>query len=158
MGAAARSTSGYDRVLSEHRRPYRTKDGYVCALPYNEKQWEAFTTELGRPDLTTDPRFATQAARANNQAAAQQIIAELMPTRTTGEWLAFFEETDIPHMRVNDIDDLFEDPHLKDDGLLHRHASTRRRVRSARHASPFAFEKTPAELPAARACARRRRP
>ena len=64
--------------LSEYRRPYRTKDGYVCALPYNEKQWAAFTTELGRPDLTTDPRFATLAARSNNQPAMQQIIAELI--------------------------------------------------------------------------------
>jgi len=138
-----RGPSGYGRVLSEHRRPYRTKDGYVCALPYNEKQWEAFTAKLGRPDLATDPRFATQAARANNQPAAQQIIAELMPTRTTAEWLAFFEETDIPHMRVNDIDDLFEDPHLKETGFFTtREHPVEGPIRTT--SSPFAFEKTPA--------------
>jgi formyl-CoA transferase len=138
-----RGPSGYGRVLSEHRRPYRTKDGYVCALPYNEKQWEAFTAKLGRPDLATDPRFATQAARANNQVAAQQIIAELMPARTTTEWLAFFEETDIPHMRVNDIDDLFEDPHLKAMGFFTiREHPAEGPIRTT--SSPFNFEKTPA--------------
>jgi len=138
-----RGKSGYGRVLSEHRRPYRTKDGYVCALPYNEKQWEAFTAKLGRPDLATDPRFATQAARANNQPAAQQIIAGLMQSRTTGEWLAFFEETDIPHMRVNDIDDLFEDPHLKATGFFTtREHPAEGPIRTT--ASPFEFEKTPA--------------
>ena len=142
-GIPPRGPSGYGRVLSEHRRPYRTKDGYVCALPYNEKQWEAFTAKLGRPDLATDPRFATQAARANNQPAAQQIIAELMPTRTTAEWLAFFEETDIPHMRVNDIDDLFEDPHLKETGFFTtREHPVEGPIRTT--SSPFAFEKTPA--------------
>jgi formyl-CoA transferase len=139
-----RGKSGYDRVLSEYRRPYRTKDGYVCALPYNEKQWAAFTTELGRPELTTDPRFATLNARSNNQPAVQQIIAELIATRTTEEWLEFFERMDIPHMRVNDIDDLFEDPHLKATGFFtEREHPQEGTIRTT--ASPFAFEKTPAD-------------
>jgi formyl-CoA transferase len=137
-----RGKSGYGRVLSAHRRPYKTKDGYVCALPYTEKQWKAFTDKLGRPDLATDPRFATQTARANNQPAAQQVIAELMQQRTTEEWLAFFEETDIPHMRVNDIDDLLEDPHLKATGYFAtREHPSEGPIRVT--ASPFEFEKTP---------------
>jgi crotonobetainyl-CoA:carnitine CoA-transferase CaiB-like acyl-CoA transferase len=138
-----RGDSGYGRVLSPHRRPYKTKDGYVCALPYTEKQWTAFTSALGRPDLATDPRFATQAGRANNQPAAQQIIAELMQSRTTDEWLAFFDEADIPAMRVNDIDDLFDDPHLKEtDFFTMREHPSEGLIRTT--ASPFAFEKTPA--------------
>lgn len=138
-----RGESGYGRVLSEHRRPYRTKDGYVCALPYTEKQWKAFADALGRPDLATDPRFATQAGRANNQPAVQLIIADLMQARTTAEWLAFFEEADIPAMRVNDIDDLFEDPHLKATGFFAtREHPAEGPIRTT--ASPFAFEKTPA--------------
>jgi formyl-CoA transferase len=139
-----RGNSGYGRVLSPNRRPYKTKDGYVCALPYTQKQWKAFTDKLGRPDLATDARFATQAGRANNQPAAQQIIADLMQTRTTDEWLAFFEETDIPHMRVNDIDDLFEDPHLKATGYFStREHPSEGAIRVT--ASPFEFEKTPAD-------------
>jgi formyl-CoA transferase len=137
-----RGDIGYGRILSEHRRPYRTKDGYVCALPYTEKQWNAFTEALGRPDLATDPRFDTQAARANNQPAAQQIISELMREQTTDAWLAFFEKADIPAMRVNDIADLFDDPHLKDTGFFAtRQHPTEGPIRTT--ASPFAFEKTP---------------
>ena len=30
---------GYARQLSPYRRPYRSKDSYICALVYNDKQW-----------------------------------------------------------------------------------------------------------------------
>jgi hypothetical protein len=34
--------AGYSRVLSEYRCPYRTKDGYLCVLIYNDKHWRSF--------------------------------------------------------------------------------------------------------------------
>ena len=37
-----------NRVLSAHRRPYRTRDGYLCALVYTDKQWESFLRAVGR--------------------------------------------------------------------------------------------------------------
>lgn len=35
---------GYQRVVTSARRPFPTKDGYVCILPYNDKQWLNFFT------------------------------------------------------------------------------------------------------------------
>ena len=46
-------------MLAKDRRPYETKDGYVCVLVYNDKQWRAFFEMIGRPDLLADPRFAS---------------------------------------------------------------------------------------------------
>ena len=43
-----------------------------------------------------------------------------MVARPTSEWLALLGERDIPCTRVNDLDDLFEDPHLADVGLFKR--------------------------------------
>ena len=40
---------GYARILTPDRRPYETKDGYVCALIYNDKQWKAFCDIIGKP-------------------------------------------------------------------------------------------------------------
>ena len=40
--------SGYDRVLAEGRRPYRTQDGYLCVLIYNDRQWERFFSIVGK--------------------------------------------------------------------------------------------------------------
>ena len=138
----ARGAIGYTRVLSPDRKPYRTKDGHVCAVVYSRKHWEAFARKIGRPELIEDARFATQAAMANNQVAAQAIIAEHAPAMTTAEWLSFFEEADIPSSAVNDLAGLLEDPHLKATGFFEtREHPTEGTIRTT--ASPFEFSATP---------------
>ena len=46
---------GYARHLSRDRRPYKTSDGYICVIVYNDKQWENFFEATGRDDLRSDP-------------------------------------------------------------------------------------------------------
>ena len=65
---------GYARHLSRDRRPYKTSDGYICVIVYNDKQWENFFKATGRDDLRTDPKFATFAGRAVN---IDTVYAEL---------------------------------------------------------------------------------
>jgi len=103
---------GYARMLARERRPYETKDGYVCVLVYNDKQWRAFFDLIGRNDLLADPRFATQEARSRDFDGAYRLIAEEMKKRTTAEWIAAMEKADIPVQRMNSLDDLVADPHL----------------------------------------------
>jgi len=104
---------GYARMLAKDRRPYRTKDGYVCALIYNDKQWAAFLALIGQPDLMrTDPRFATQEARSQNYDLAYAMVADEMTRRTTAEWIKALEAADIPVQRMNSLTDIVNDPHL----------------------------------------------
>ena len=42
---------GYARHLSRDRRPYKTSDGYICVIVYNDKQWDNFFKATGRDDL-----------------------------------------------------------------------------------------------------------
>ena len=37
-----RASIGYPRLLTKRRKPYKTKDGYMCILPYTNKQWFNF--------------------------------------------------------------------------------------------------------------------
>jgi len=104
---------GYARMLAKDRRPYRTKDGYVCALIYNDKQWAAFLALIGQPDLMrTDHRFATQEARSQNYDLAYAMVADEMTRRTTAEWIEALEAADIPVQRMNSLADIVNDPHL----------------------------------------------
>ena len=104
--------AGYARMLSPDRRPYQTRDGYVCALIYNDKQWKAFFAFIGRPELLADPKFATYEARSRNYDAVYAFVSEEMKTRTTAEWLEGLEKADIPVQRMNSVDDVLADPHL----------------------------------------------
>ncbi|TAN55551.1 MAG: CoA transferase [Betaproteobacteria bacterium] len=103
---------GYARLLAPGRRPYRTTDGYVCVLVYNDKQWRAFFELIGRPELLTDPRFATQEARSRNYDAVYDLVADEMLKRATAEWIAALEGADIPVQRMNSLADVVADPHL----------------------------------------------
>ncbi|HTQ77125.1 MAG TPA: CoA transferase [Burkholderiales bacterium] len=103
---------GYGRMLAKGRHPYKTRDGYVCVLVYNDKQWREFFALIGRPELAADPRFATQEARSRDFESAYALIAAEMRKRTTAEWLASLEAADIPVQRMNSLADILADPHL----------------------------------------------
>jgi crotonobetainyl-CoA:carnitine CoA-transferase CaiB-like acyl-CoA transferase len=109
---------GYARILTPDRRPYQTKDGYVCALIYNDKQWKAFFDVIGKPELLSRPEFATQEARSQNYRTAYAMVAQEMKTRTTAFWIEALERADIPVQRMNSLDDIVADPHLAAIGYL----------------------------------------
>ena len=50
---------GYKRVLSPHRKPFKTRDGHLAILPYTDQNWRDFFALNGRQDLLDDPRFKT---------------------------------------------------------------------------------------------------
>jgi crotonobetainyl-CoA:carnitine CoA-transferase CaiB-like acyl-CoA transferase len=109
---------GYARMLAPDRRPYQTKDGYVCALIYNDKQWQAFFAVIGRPEMFSSKEYATQEARSRNYGRAYAFVAEEMKKRTTAEWLEALERADIPVQRMNELSDIVADPHLAATGYF----------------------------------------
>jgi crotonobetainyl-CoA:carnitine CoA-transferase CaiB-like acyl-CoA transferase len=110
---------GYPRLLAKFRAPYRTKDGYICALVYNDKQWKSFFEHIGKPEmLTTDPRFSTHVERAKHIDSIYAFVAEEMRTRTTAEWEQLLTEADVPWMRMHSLDQLIDDEHLAATGFF----------------------------------------
>ncbi|MDA1117003.1 MAG: CoA transferase [Proteobacteria bacterium] len=103
---------GYTRLLSKYRRPYETRDGYVCVLIYNDKHWKAFFSMIGRADMLADARFASPEGRSQNYDAVYGLVADEMTKQTTAHWLEAFERADIPVQRMNSLEDILRDPHL----------------------------------------------
>src|SRR5262245_4100481 len=108
--------SGYARLLA--RRPYATRDGFICMLVYNDKQWKSFSEAIGQPELMADHRYSSQAARAQYIPEIYDALAALMKTRTTAEWTDLLERADIPVARMNSIEDVVHDPHLAASGFF----------------------------------------
>ncbi|HEX7775560.1 MAG TPA: CaiB/BaiF CoA-transferase family protein [Parvibaculum sp.] len=104
----------YGRVTNPDRRPYKTKNGYIGLLPYSDKQWDQFFELAGKPGVfKNDPRFATYKARTQNIRELYAMIEELTETKTTEDWLAVLVPLSIPAVKMNRLDDLQDDPHLK---------------------------------------------
>jgi crotonobetainyl-CoA:carnitine CoA-transferase CaiB-like acyl-CoA transferase len=109
----------YTRMVAPHRVPYATRDGYVCVLVYNDKHWRSFFRLLGREAMfDSDPRFSSQEARSRRIAEVYEFVAEEMAKRTSAEWLRLLKEADIPVAPLNSVDDLIDDPHLRQTGFI----------------------------------------
>ncbi|APW39737.1 CoA transferase [Rhodoferax koreense] len=104
---------GYPRSLAAWRRPYRAADGYVCIMPYTDENWHRFFTAVERPDLLADPRFLSHASRSRHVAELLACVGDIVTGRTTADWLALCKAMDIPCARLNRLDELEEDPHLR---------------------------------------------
>ena len=104
---------GYPRSLAPDRRPYVTQDGFLAALIYTDRHWRSFFDMIDRIDLLDDPRFKNMSARTKNVKEVYAFVAEVLKTRTTADWLAAFDRADIPAMRMQTLEDLLDDAHLK---------------------------------------------
>jgi len=111
--------AGYARVLAPQRKPFRTKDGYICVLMYNDKQWQGFFRLIGRDDLYhDDPRFNSHENRSARIDEVNAFVAGEMLKRSTGDWLSVLMAADIPAARMNAIDDVIDDEHLTGTGFI----------------------------------------
>lgn len=110
--------SGYARLLSPHRRPYRTRDGHIAVLPYNASHWSDVFRAAGRDDWAQDEALKSDAARAAQIDTLYERLAACLLQDTTEAWLARLGPLDVPCSRVNRIEDLLEDPHLVATGFF----------------------------------------
>lgn len=138
-------TAGYTRLMSHHRKPYRTLDSYIAALPYLDAHWEVFCALVGREDLLTDPRFRTLALRIEHIDDTYAETGRILALRTTAQWLELFGRSSIPAMKVNSLADLIDDPHLAATGFWHEvEHPTEGRLRMP--GFPVAFSQSPADV------------
>jgi crotonobetainyl-CoA:carnitine CoA-transferase CaiB-like acyl-CoA transferase len=105
---------GYPRLLASERRPYKTADGFVCAVIYSDKQWASFFKALGRSEIfENDPRFLNLTVRTQHINDLQALAAKIFLERTTDAWLELLDQADIPTMPLHTLETIFDDPHLK---------------------------------------------
>jgi len=106
----------YPRTVAPNRKPYRTKDGLIAALIYNDKQWSAFTKAV-QPAWAGE-QFSTLEKRARQIDTVYALVAGTMQERTTQEWLTLFRELDVPAAPIRTPAELFDNPHLNAVGLF----------------------------------------
>jgi crotonobetainyl-CoA:carnitine CoA-transferase CaiB-like acyl-CoA transferase len=97
--------------VAPNRKPYRTRDGYISALIYNDKQWTTFVDAV-RPPWASDPSYATLELRARKIDTVYRLLADTFKERTTEEWLTLFRSLDIPAAPLRTPDELMNNPHL----------------------------------------------
>ncbi|MFO0998590.1 MAG: CoA transferase [Alphaproteobacteria bacterium] len=124
---------------------YETKDGYLTVAVMNDKEWAGLTRALGRPDLLTDPRFSTPAARDRHVNDRLALTQDALLTATSAEWIARLEAEDVPCAPVLLRSQVVDHPQVVANGSIVEYAHPRSgQIRQAR--PPVKFEETPSEI------------
>ncbi len=98
---------------------YQTRDGRHLALGVIEdKFWANLLRVLERGDLAEDPRFQEDASRTLHHQDVRAIIEPLLTGRDLAEWMAMFEEVDVPASPVLCLDEVEADPQVQHRGLI----------------------------------------
>lgn len=113
-----RSTTGGWSDLVRCAGAGRNDYVYMTIPSNNPEMFVAVTEAIGRPELQTDERFATTAARARNQAALTEIIESWTRGRDKHAVMQAFAGRGIPCGKVLDTTEVLADPHLRERGTI----------------------------------------
>ncbi|AOU96190.1 CaiB/BaiF CoA transferase family protein [Achromobacter ruhlandii] len=123
---------------------FAASDGHLIVAVGNDSQFRNYCGAIGLPELSADPRFATNPQRVKNRDALVPLLAERMATGARDHWLASLEAVGVPAGPINTLDQVYEDPQVLARGmkreLPHPTAGT---VPMA--ASPLKFSGSPVE-------------
>lgn len=136
---------GHATTITPHRKPYKTKDGYLVVLPASREGSVKFLELGGIPDAYNSERFLAAPDGKARVNVYYDMMREAAATHTTDEWMALCAEHHIPAMRANETSTLFDDPHFKDVGFFEeREIKSEGRYRAMRPA--LKFSKSPCAI------------
>ena len=113
---AERYGNGHPNIVPY--QAFHTQDGYIVVSCGNDRLYQTFCRLLGREDLATDPRFATNPQRVRNREELVPILQEQFLQRETGDWLTALRAAGIPCGPINTVSQVFSDPHLQARGFI----------------------------------------
>jgi crotonobetainyl-CoA:carnitine CoA-transferase CaiB-like acyl-CoA transferase len=93
------------------------KDHLILAVG-NDSQYAKFCEVAGRPELATDTRFLKNQDRVRNRDVLVPMLEPIMKTRGKAQWLAALEQAKVPCGAINNLDEVFADPQVRQRGMV----------------------------------------
>jgi len=96
--------------------PYETfkaRDRYFNLAVGNDRLWQQFCDLIGRPDLKTHEKFATNPQRVRHHDELFPILQKVFAEKSADEWLALFEKNGIPCGPIFSVAEVLEHPQVR---------------------------------------------
>ncbi|CAD5258811.1 MULTISPECIES: CaiB/BaiF CoA transferase family protein [Halomonadaceae] len=97
---------------------FPVRDGYLVLAVGNDEQFVRFAKAIGKPELSEDPRYATNAERVNNLDALHPLISERLREKDLADWLTAFQELKVPCGPINTVPMVLDEPQIKHRQML----------------------------------------
>lgn len=97
---------------------YETADGYLAIICVTERHWERLAALMDREDLAGDDRFGSNARRAANMEAIDEIVGEWAEDLRRDEAAAALLDAGVPCAPVRSVEEVLHDRHLEERGMV----------------------------------------
>jgi crotonobetainyl-CoA:carnitine CoA-transferase CaiB-like acyl-CoA transferase len=104
--------AGNDHPTSIPTGVFKTKDGHINIAVAGNAMWAKFKGLFGDEGFEA-LAFKDGPARSKNRKALNALIEKHTVQRTSGDWIAYFNEQGIPAGPINDIKQVFEDAQVQ---------------------------------------------
>lgn len=115
-----RGDVGWPRVLSPEHKPHQALDGFICVMPYTDRNWADFCSLIDRSDYLSHPDLLSNQARTRNPRVYESVLAEYASARTCAQIKEECEPLSIPVQKVTRVDDIPTDEYLGTSPMLSR--------------------------------------
>ena len=92
---------------------FETKDGHINIAAAGDDIYTRLCKAIERPDLLTDPRFATSKARSTNRDTIMEVLMPVTRQKTSAEWVKLLNEAGVPCGPIYTINQTFADPQVQ---------------------------------------------
>ena len=97
---------------------FRCSDGQIVLTVGNDLQWRRFCAAIGEPGLASDSRFLKATSRIENRELLTPMLEARVASNTKAHLLAVLDEADVPSGPVNELDEVFADPQVRERGMV----------------------------------------
>jgi crotonobetainyl-CoA:carnitine CoA-transferase CaiB-like acyl-CoA transferase len=97
---------------------FQASDGWFAIAVGNDRQFVRLCEMLGKPGLALDEKFAANSARVQNRDELIPVLRSIFLTRKANDWLAALEKAEIPCGPIQNFDQVFSMPNVKERGML----------------------------------------
>ncbi len=113
-----RSRQGNAAFFAAPSDTYETRDGWIIVATLGNWMFARWAKLVDRADLIDDPRFKDDSVRGDNYALINEIMAAWCAERSRAAAMKQLEEARIPCGPVYDLDEVLDDPQIRQRGLL----------------------------------------
>ncbi|MEM8626625.1 MAG: CoA transferase, partial [Pseudomonadota bacterium] len=92
---------------------FQAADGWIVIAAGNDSLFAKLCDAIGRPDLITDPRFATNGARTGNADALTVELNKALAAKPAADWLSTLDAVGVPSGPINKIDQVLNDVQVR---------------------------------------------
>ena len=113
---------GNENMTAAPSGAFRTGRGLLNIAANKQEQFEALARLVGRPELTTDPRFADRDERKANRYLLKAELEPALAARSAAEWSELLNAAGVPAGEVLSVPEVLAHPQVVERGLVKRFA------------------------------------